>query len=393
MKYLTTILLFLLVFIMTGTYRPDGQSFTNDVIFETKIDIGMPGAGGGLDIGEGGSYSAGVVAYKYDASAGSGSRFTALTLDATNTWLGDVGDRFYVGAPQKFWGLRLNMTQAKSSEVIRVHYWNGDIDSSDHMGILKTTAASSGQAVFEQTAQKEYIVWDHRMDADWVAVDNKVDSIPNTGGNLFWIWIQVPSGGLATPLITDEIKVRGTDYDFITGASFPVYWGQARVERHTNISLAVVKSPGGTTTADINITSNHQARVFDFNGSGDQLSFSWILPSNVDLSSGITVDIAYSANAAISTCDILLSCLKVKNNTVIGSGVSPDFTETTNIEVVASDRIYLTQSLTVTSISIQDLNADDGMSFELQRTDANGNSFYPIFVTIHYTIWTTGEHV
>jgi len=43
-------------------------------------------------------------------------------------------------------------------------------------------------------------------------------------------------------------------------------------------------------------------------------------------------------------------------------------------------------------MSIQDMASQDTISFELSRTDTS-NSIYPMTVTIHYVIWTTGEHV
>ena len=368
----------------------------DDILIRGKLDVGSPGSASGADFGEGGSYTKDsdgvtiVYAYSYDASASSGSRFTSLILDASNTWLGDVGDRMYVGSTKRFWAARFNLTQAKSVEVLEANYWNGSaLTSMDLMGILKDAATTTGQAVLEQTSEKEYVTWDKDIDSNWSVADNQLDDIPNVGFSLFWVCLQVPSGGLTTPPITDEIKARGTDFDFVTGASYPVFWGQARVEKHERISLSVPSQGAATTSIDID--ANHQQTVFDFNSAGDNLSDFWTVPEGADTSSKIAIHLTYAANA-IDTYTIDLSILKLKNVTAIGSGVSSDYTSTTNISAVAANTIYTEVSLTVTKISIQDLTPGDIISFELQRTDAT-NAIRPIAITIHYVIYSTGEHV
>lgn len=384
---------------VTAVENASALDIVNEVRFQSKIDIGVPGTGGGLDVGEGGSYKTDkdgttiIKAFTYDASADGGTRFTEVSgLDTSVTWLKDQGDRFYVGSTKKFWGVRFNITTGKSNEKLTTGYWNGsDVTAMDCMGILKTSATSTGNAVLEQTAEKEYVTWDHVVDSDWAAVDNQTDKIPNTGTALFWMYFEIPSGGIATALVIDEIRCRGTDLDVVSGASYIVFWGQARIERHERISLSVVKSPGGTTTASIDIDSAHKQTVFDFDGAGDNLSFMWTVPEAIDTSSKIEVKLGYSADAA-DTYDIDLSASTLKNATAISSSPAPDYTSSTAITPAAGATFYSGQTLMATKMSIADLAPDDVISFELQRTDTT-NSFYPMVVTIHYIVYATGEHV
>ena len=371
----------------------------DEVIFRSKVDIGVPGAAGGLDVGEGGSYfrdknNATIIrAFKYDASADSGSRFTEFTdLGASNTWLGDAGDRFYVGSPHKFWAARFAVGTAKSTEVLQLRYWNGSaLTNMDHMGVLKDSANSLGEDILEQTAEKEYTIWDHQIDADWAVADNQADTIPNAGVSLYWVAFQVPVGDLATAPIVTEIRVRGSDFDVITGASFPVWWGQARIVIHERISLSIVRSPGGTGTTYIDIDSAHAQTVFNFNGAGDNVSWLWVLPTGIDTSTPIKILLDYSSDAA-DTFNIDLSALKLVNNTAISSSVTPSYTQSTAIVAAAADTFYSKVDLTATRMSVQDLKEEDVISFEIQRTDAS-NAIYPFSITIHYTAWTSGEHV
>lgn len=371
-------------------------------LIRAKLDLGNPGNLVGFDCGEGGSYKVDkdgdtvVKAFKYDASATSGSRFIEFTdLDVANTWLGAVGDRFYVGSPYKFWATRFNVTTAvvygDATEIIQTQYWNGSaLTNCDHMGINKDDADSIGEQILKQTAQKEYASLENAIDTDWATADNVTDKIPDTGTALYWVCFEVPATGFSTPPIVDEIRVRGTDFDVITGTGFPVFWGKARTEEHERINLVVLKSPGGTGTSTIAMDTNHSQIVFNFNGV-DDIAFLWTLPEGIDLSCPITIELGYIADA-IDTYNLTIFALKLKDATLTGGGVSSSYTQATVITPVAADTFYKGIDLTATPMSIQDMTSDDTISFELSRTDTS-NSIYPMTITIHYVSWTTGEHV
>jgi len=370
----------------------------NDLLVEGKIDIGVPGVGGGLDIGEGGSYTKNdsgstiVQAFTYDASAGSGSRFTEFSdLDASNTWLGDAGDRLYVGSTLLFWATRFSLTQNKSSEMLQMKFYNGTaLVNLTHMGILKDNATSVGENILNQTGEKEYITWDHDIESDWARADDVADVIPNGNEDMYWVAFQVAAEGLGTVPIVDEIRVRGTDFDIVSGASYPIFWGQARVEKHERIPISVTRSPGGTGTTNIDIDSAHQQTVFNFNGAGDEVSFLWVLPEGIDTSSAVEVKLDYTANAE-DTYEIDLSITKLTEGKIIGAGNAPDYTSSNSLTTLANE-IHLEHDLTDDDFHIQDLDASDVISIEIERTDTS-NQFYPLSITLHYISFSTGEHI
>ncbi len=381
----------------TGSITVDGDITSDgDILFRGKLDVGQPGVGGGLDVGEGGSYtknSSGttiVQAFTYDASASSGSRFTELTLDASNTFLGDPGDRLYVGSTLQFWGARFETTTASSGEDFQILYWNGtDMRAEHYMGLLKNNATSVGQNILEQTAEKEYVIWDHEIQSTWVAADNVVDAVPNGFQDMFWVALNVTEM-LSTPPVVAEIKVRGTDFDIVTDAAYLVLWGQARIEKHDSIPLTVAKVPGGVTTTAIDIDRSHQQIVFNFDGAGDNLGFFWTLPAAIDTSSDLHITFDYVADAA-DTYDLNLTIKRLMNNTLIGSSIVPDFEISTAITAAAADTIY--NGVTIgDEIDIQNMSIDDQISFELLRTD-DTNAIYPLSVTVHYIAYSTGDHV
>ncbi len=368
-----------------------------EVLINSKLDIGVPGVAGGLDVGEGGSYTTNstgttiVQAFSYDQSAVSGSKFTELTLDASNTLLASAGDRIYFGSTLKFWAGRFEISTASSGEVMEIFYYNGtNMTGSHYMGILKDNATSIGDDIFQQTSEKEYVTWDHEINEDWATADNIVDLIPDGASNMYWVALQVPPSGFATAPVITEIKVRGTDFDIVSGASYPVFWGQARVERHSPIALTVAKVPGGVTTVAIDIDVATQQTVFDFDSQGDNLAFFWTLPEAIDTSSDLHITLDYAADA-IDTYELNLTVSRLTNSTLIGSSILPDFQFSNSITPDAANTIYNTVTIG-DEISIQNMSIDDQLSFGLERADAT-NSLYPISITIHYIAFSTGDHV
>ncbi len=385
---------------ISGSINASFANFTdlhieNNVVIEGKADIGHPGTPGGLDVGEGGSYTTNhsgvtiVQAFTYDASASSGSRFTEFTdLDASNTLLAAAGDRFYVCSQEKFWAGRVELSTAKGDEHLEFFYYDGNTLIEEHfMGILKDSATTLSENIWEQTTEKEYFTWDHEVGDNWTVGDDVTDILPDLTTDSYCAIIQ-NEGALATAPIITEIKVRGTDFDLITGTSYPVFWGDARIEKHERILLTVARSPGGTGTTNIDIDSAHQQTVFNFNGAGDNVAFIWTLPEALDTSSDIHVELDWTANTA-DTYNIDLSISELRNNTLIGSGIAPDFTQSTALVADNADRIY-TGYLIGDDIAVHNLTSSDSLSFELQRTDAS-NAIYPLSIIIHYVAFSNGE--
>ncbi len=378
--------------VTTGGITANGQ-----MLFTDKVDIGQPGVGGGLDVGEGGSYTKNITgdvivqAFSYDASASSGSRFTELTLDATNTLLNDSADRLYVGSEIKFWAIRFAISTAKSTEIYNMSYYNGsDMVIEHYMGFLKNNATTVGTTILNQTKEQEYVIWDHSIDSSWIPADDVTDVIPNGARDMYWVAIEVPQGNLATAPVITDIKVRGTDFDIVSGASYPLFWGNARIEKHAPIQLSVQKVPGGVTTTAIDINAAHQQTVFNFDGAGDAISFFWTLPEAIDTSSDLEVTMDYAANAA-DTYELNLSGTKLTEATPIGSAVVPDFETPVSIVAAAASTIY--HAVTIgEGINIQNMSIGDSISFGLERTDGS-NAIYPISITLHYVVYSTGDHV
>ncbi len=375
-----------------------------DAILRGKLDIGAPGAGAGLDVGEGGSYSADkggttiVQAFSYDASASSGSRFTELTIGSNNTLLGDAGDRFYVGSTSKFWAMRCTIGVLKSSETYLGFYYNGSaLTAASIMGIKKTSVVSVGTAIFEQTGEQEYVTFDQAIDDDWAAADNVLNVIPDTASSLFWFVLQVPVGDFVTAPRIDDIKVRGTDVDFATGTSQIIHWGKARVDFHFDVGGFATRTAAQPKLIDESIsTGGTQHPLYSLRNTGnDGVDFSWQLPSGIDTSSKINVHLDWYPSAT-GEVEFDLYWFFATQGTAIGSLAD---TGTVNTLITPSGALQFQDQTLVGpagGIDISSLAVNDRIFFTLDRdggNDTNAGLVSPVAVTINFVRWTDGEHV
>lgn len=381
-----------------------GLVFDSEIIFRQKVDIGIPGSIQGLDIGEGGSYSTDtfgttiVEAFSFDQSAASGSRFTALTLTSNNTLLAVSGDRFYVGSPNKFWAMRLEIGVAKTTELYAGRYWNGSaLTDMTYMGILKDSVTSLGDGIMEQTAEQEYTSFDGQIDGDWATADDVLDVIPNSASALYWVAFDVPTGGFSTAPRVDDIKVRGTDSDFATGISQLIFWGKSRVENHEVLSSFTKKSGGQPAIEDIAFTSTTTIPLLALrNSQSDGLTFSFQLLQGLDTGNKLKVTIDWFTDNS-GEVDWTLQYYIMTQGTVIGSGQSDTASVDTSITPSAADALQTLDDISNDhSIDISTLKADDLIVFELIRkgsSDTNSGKVYVVDAVVHYVLWSQGEHV
>ena len=370
-------------------------TLVDNTIIQGKLDIGRIGFSGGLDVGTGGSFEDGLLVYTYDSNAASGSRFTQFTdLRADNTFPSNAGDRIYFGYTTIFWGIRFKIKTTKSSEQFVCKYWNGIVMTRvGFMGILKDSANPLRNIIMEQNVEKEYFTWDKNITSLWVTGDNVLNELPNTGSQVCWICLEIPSGGLVQAPITNQIKARGSDFDIITGTGFPVFWGDARVEMQERLSFVSAKKKGGADKQDVDFTSTQKQTVLRFKAVNEYATFIWILPDGIDTSCALHFSMNYYAKIAISTADMELDIKKLINQTAIGSSETSDLLVTTAIEVASGDTYYDQILLTSSGgLMIEELSSGDLLAIQLTRTDSNGGDFFPLSLIIKSIRWTTGHH-
>jgi len=369
----------------------------NNILQALGHIIGYPGTLRSLVSGEGGWYqtdlgdTTAVYAYTYDASAPSGTRFAAANIDAAQAWLGAAGDRFYIGCTNKFWAIRFAISVAKTTEILDFYYWNGALTQSYYMGMGDDDKDPVANAILEQIAQDEVVMINPELEDDWAATDNVLDTIPNTGSNLYWICFEVPVGGLVQAPTTDSVEVRGTGVAHCAKLGGVILYGRARMNACVAISLAGFKSPAGTPSATIAISNNVSKSVWQFRtNQNDNVTGIWRLPVAIDTSYPIRCGVDFVTDAAINTLDLRFTAKKTTQGTALGA-VADDYDQTASFNVAAGNVYEKCQNLTsAAKFPIDGLIYRDSIQFELERTDNNGNNAYPIELSVSHFLWRLG---
>lgn len=380
-----------------GLNETDIRHKINDVTRAPKMDIGNYDVDGGLDMGTGGSFfqdEAGVVVVKvfqFDNSAVSGSKFTEVSdLNAQHTWLDDDNDALYVGLPKKFWAARFEIGVAKSSETLMLEYWDGSVmQANTYSCVEKTDSVLIGNVFLEGTpGDTEYIQWDHTI-TDWIAVDDQADVIPDTGTDLFWIRIRNP-GIIATPPRTDEIRVRRSDTDSVTGKGQLVFWGEARPEKAFRKDFnSVVKVAANPKILEQPITSTIDIPLYEFrNNNTDAVQITVTVGAEVDTGMCVALSLVYySDDAGEIDWDIAYKFLK--QGTAVGGGESN--TESFSVSTTPSAAGEWQTDVDLTGannqVDISTLMAGDDVAISIGRngsTDTNSGVVFPATLVLKF---------
>jgi len=334
--------------------------------------------------------------FKYDASAVSGSRFTEVTdLENEFEMLADAGDRLYFGAPQgvKTWAIYALPTVAKTTEKLIGKYYSilaDDLVTVNYVSMTGNCLEQNNKNLFLQT-NNQYVTFDKSIDADWAANDNITDKIPNTGDFRNWFILENPIGGVATPARLLNVGYRSNGTSQIDCNQQLIFWGTSRLEISQKIACVNFWDGGVPNIATLPITSTHTTKTHNLrNAQNDEIHYEWSLPYGIDTSSPMEFCLSYSASQAINTANIVLDVKTVSHTAgVIGAGQVSDRIVTKNLNIASSGKVETTTFMA--DYYISNFKEEDIIFIELQRTDANGGSFYPLELCINYPIYKIGK--
>lgn len=385
----------------TGDTTQGKQTLRADMLITKKLDVGQPSVPGGLDVGEGGSYQIAsdgtpIRVFTYDASAASGSRFTEVVSIVGNealalTLLSDIGDRLYVGCADPYWAPRVVVSTAGSAEGWAGKYWNGAaLADVDFMAVEKENAARLGEAFMEAT-DTEYATFDRDLTTLWAAADDQLDEVPSTGVALFWTCFQAVATHATAPVL-EEIKIRGSDVDFVSGVVHQVYWGTARAVIQDTIPAANLKKQGAgaPTLVDVPVAVGIVTEGQRFS-QNDTLPLSWVVPKECDTSCEVRIGVTYTSSAT-STITLALAHRTVTSGAAISSGTAVDGTITRTITPTGTDVMDEDTKLTAAldRLSLQTASPGERIYFDIKRTDGNAGTFDLVDLTIEYVSWQRG---
>jgi len=331
--------------------------------------------------------------YKYDASAPSGSRFTEITdYGAIETLSTDAGDRLYIGTRFQYFSFSATVTQAKTSEKYIVKYSSsatGDLLSTPYMSMRDPQVEPTNKSLFENIGFN-YLTISVNAGLDWQSSTGELDKYPNTISAHYWLAIEVPPGGIATPAKARDFAWRGSGQSKTEDKNSDVYWGISRILKNVEISTEDFSNGGVPELYNLAITSTQSQRVHRLrNALGDSIKYRWALPEGIDTSTPIFMNFVYSSSQAINTANIRTDLKINKMGSLLNASQISDYNQTVNFNIPTAFIQY--GSALITSFDISSFIEDNVMYIEIQRTDNNGGDFYPLTLCINYYIFKEGK--
>jgi len=366
-------------------------------IVETRTGSITGDVGSRSSVGlENGFTQEGLKIWKLDASAPSGSRFTEITdFETEIITSGDAGDRLYFSGPQGVltWAIKSLCTVAKTSpEKYLVKYWSitaDDLVEVDWMSMNDTCIKQNAKNLWQIT-NDQYITISEKISNDWVGRNNILDKIPNTGESRYWLVLEVPPGGIATPPRINNVMFRSNGIATIR-CNWDVFFGVSRFKISHKIPAIDFWDGGIPNTATLNISSTAIQTVYKLrNALGDAIHAPYSFPFGIDTSTPIEIALSYSSSTAINTADIQIDLYTASHTDGnIGAGQTSDRIITRNITIPAGGKVG--SVVLIDDYSIDDFLEADIMFIQITRTDSNGGDFYPLEFCINYTVFKMGK--
>ncbi len=297
-----------------------------------EFAVGRPENGKETVLGEGDSYTRGMLVYTFngstytdvstEAKSPSGSTFAMPGLLANNAIY--VGSDLQNGSYLKFYGIKCAIETAAvlgGGEIV-AEYWNGAWVEFDTMSTQSgNNYYPYGKALFERTGS-EQIRNDKVMLDDWAVTDP-----PSTGTSRYWIRYRIKTAITTAPIFqqfklhTNRYEVNADGFAEYFGASRPVGvlpWGinsaKAWASSPSDQDLFYLNSTNGA-TFDLGVgrTENNMAP-----GNVDKIGIRVLLPYGMDTSCPINVEV-YWVGSSATAGDVVWRISSGTNS--IGDGV------------------------------------------------------------------------
>lgn len=289
--------------------------FTNEkdgdegVVITKELHVGFPGGGAESCLGEGDSYTKGMLVYTYDgasfvdvssnASSPSGSSF-AFPNTNVNSAIYLASD--YFGFSTTFdvlthFGVKSNILTPHSTGTIIAEYWNGSAWTE-----VKTMTVDADSPYTPRADKMFQNVGSHQTFYNsYLAADSWTKNDPvSYGKDLFWARFRITSALDVAPVF-EQFKLHTNNYQ-IEADGWVNYYGSSRPVRSLPWDLGLITISGvGPGNTDIAISDNLLiGRINNrFSGTGtNSMGFSKRLPLDCDTSSPINFKVCVRADGA-----------------------------------------------------------------------------------------------
>ena len=407
----------------TGFQGAFTDTKTDDEAFNiySELTVGRPELGRESVLGEGDSYTRGMLAYTYNAGT---TAYVNVTDDVTEpndssdiTLPGTAADNaIYLtttlkdesGNKIRFPGYKVknDVALVKGAGNLITEYWNGASWAEfQHMGVRSKGSYLTGAKNFWDEICDCHVRFDDSVGTGWVANDPM-----SLGADFYWIRVRVENA-ITTSMTIDRLKIH-TNRTEINADGYLEYFGKARpINALPFIYGSFQAASNSPSNQDVFLSDNLDVGMgensFD-NGVTDRTAMTFFLPLDIDTSCPIRFRISYfglSAGTASVDWNVRWAVSSPGDNIYPTAALAP--TAAPGEQVVARSTA-MPASANVIQSEIFELEistaiaerasaaSGDLLWISIERvggTDAYAGDLAMVSIIPYYTKWRDGGHI
>jgi len=321
-----------------------------------ELSVGVPEQGAETVLGEGDSYTRGMVVLNYTGATGGGDgSFNADVSSAAASASGSTfgfpsgatGDAIVWGSSLetsadtlKHWGLKMKQTTAMSTdgEVIW-EVWDGAAWAEMNvMSIESGLFYRYANDVFIRASSSEQIRYGIGLETTWA-------SKSLNSNDLFWSRVRIVTQPTTDPVF-EQSKLHTSRFE-VNADGTAEFFGTARYQESLVTAGNAFGESGGVTHLTVAVGSGgvptgwtQQNKNSDLNGNGDAIMMQYTLPSGIDTGQPIFVTLTYYSSAASTGVDMIGSFLPLEVSGVMvadpAGAVAPSARTEANTETLTA---------------------------------------------------------
>lgn len=331
-----------------------------------ELHVGSPDFPSETCLGEGDSYTRGILVYTFD-----GTNYVDVTVDAKsnsgstftfpNT---DVGSAIYISSDlvangtmdyHKFLGIKNSMAVAQVGGTIIAEYWNG----SSWTEVKTMTCQSSGKyyrqadKLFTSIAGSYQVLVNPNVCDDWAKNDD-----PSVDANdRYWIRFRIDSA-LSTLPVFEQFKLHSSRTEY-NADGYQEYFGLARPYVSMPVAWNTFQDAGSNMgNQDLWLSSNTPVGFTNntFDSVGDSVGAITSLPSWVDTSAPLKVRVALASETTASATFVATLNSSADGDIISQSDPSStvgEIQDTKALSLVANEQQWVEFELDISNLGVQ----------------------------------------
>jgi len=371
-----------------------------------ELHVGSPEQGSETVLGEGDSYTRGLIAYSYNGSiytdisdevkSYTGSSFTFPDLNVNSAIY--ISSNLTVSSESdyhRFYGIKMNLTTAQVGGEIVAEYWDGASWTE-----FNTMTAESGGSYYRKSNQlfkvstgSYQVRFNPNIETDWTK--NNVPSY--AGGNRYWVRFRITST-LTTAPIFEQWKIHSNRTE-INSDGYVEHMGKSRSYIGISVPWSAFQDAASKIgNQDLYKSNNCFAGLAnnEFGADGESIGTVITIPPWVDTSAPLNLSVIlvtdYSGDLTMKAWLNSSEDGDTISTSSPGSTVG-EVSDTVTKTVVSGQQITFPFNLDISDKGIQSSGSfPEILWINLEAEDLDGE-VYGIVFDINFLSWRSGDHV